>query len=173
MVDALKSRSALAEVLKPGRYGAETGAPGVTVSEVRGRTLVHIDFGNAESAAPAPDAIPMGPGRWLIASTETGLAVRLATEHPDAAVNDISSSRTCILLSGPKARTVLAAGCSMDLHPSVFKAGDSATTLIGQFTVTLKATGDDSFEIFVARGFAQSFIEWLNGVAAEVGYEIA
>lgn len=173
MVEALKPRSALADILKPGRYGVAAETSGVTITEIRGRALVHIDFGSLESTAPAPDAISMGPGRWLIATDDKVLAERLAAEHTAAAVNYISSSRTCLQLSGPKARTVLASGCSMDLHASAFKSGDSATTLVGQFTVTLMATDDDTFEIFVARGFAQSFFEWLTGVAAEVGYEVS
>ncbi len=172
MVEALEPRSALADVLKPGRHGAAAEVPGVTIAEVHGRALVHIDFGSTERTAPVPDTISMGPGRWMIATDDKGLAERLAAEHNDAAVNDISSSRTCLRLSGPKVRTVLAAGCAMDLHASAFKSGDSATTLIGQFTVTLKATDDDTFEIFVARGFAQAFFEWLTSVAAEHGYEV-
>ena len=56
-------------------------------------------------------------------------------------VVDLSANRTTFELSGPRARAVLEKGCSLDLHPRVFRAGTALSTEIGGIPAILWKTG--------------------------------
>ena len=190
MVETMKRRSALASVYVAGRFGVDTDVPGTTFQERPNLTLVHVDCGDAVAESALGFTLPtaglskadgntralwMGPGRWLIVATDTtygALADKITSRLPDAAVNDVSSSRTVLRLSGPKVRDVLAAGCPIDLHPTKWTPGACATTIFGHFTVTLDCIDTESFDIYIARGFAMSFYEWLMEAAKEFGVEV-
>ena len=189
MVEALKPRSALDGVYQPGRFGADAETPGLIVTARTGLTLTHVEYAQNDSstalelakilggalptATNAADVgkvrvIWMGPARRLIVGNVPDLAAAL----PAAAINDISSSRTVLRLSGPKLREVLAAGCPLDLHPGVFKTGCCATSHIGHFTATLDCFDAMTIDVYVARAYGLSFFEWLTEAAEEVGYEV-
>lgn len=190
MVETLKRRSALEGVYHTGRHGLPDGAPGVTLGERRSRALVHIEcpdearaqalglsLPGANAAAETSDVrtVWLGPNRWLATAKESApgaLARDLAAKAPDAAVNDVSSSRAVLRLSGPKVRDTLAAGCPLDLDPIAFKAGMAATTVCDHFTVTLDCIDAETFDVYVARGYAVSFWEWLLEAGAEYGVEV-
>ncbi len=196
MVETMKRRSALASVYVAGRFGASIDAPGTTIQERRNLILVHVDgrADGAESAlglaetlgftlpkaghsAAAGDTrvLWMGPGRWLVTAADTehgALANKIANRIPAAAVNDVSSSRTVLRLYGPRVRDVLAAGCPMDLHPTKWAPAACATTILDHFTVTIDCIDTDSFDVYIARGFAASFYEWLMETAQEFGVRV-
>jgi len=197
VVETLKRRSALTSVYVKGRYGANQDMPGTTVEERGKLTLVHDEYAadDPESALGLADvlgfALPkaghsaaaantralwMGPGRWLVVgkdATYGALAQKIAARLPDAAINDVSSSRTVLRLTGPKVCDVLAAGCPMDLHPTKWAPGACATTIFDHFTVILDCIGANDFDVYVARGFAQSFYECLMEAGEEFGVEVA
>jgi sarcosine oxidase, subunit gamma len=115
-----------------------------------------------------------GPDEWLVMSSgrapetlESQLRDAVAA-HGGAAV-DVSAQRTTLRLRGDHARDVLARGCSLDLHPSVFGLGAAAQTMLGQAAVVLipmSANGTD-FRILVRSSFAQHVAEWLIDAAEE------
>lgn len=187
MVETLKRRSALARVYVKGRFGADTKVPGITISARADMTLVHVDGADIDTENVRRFKLPaagqstadggtrtlwMGPGRWLMTSGDGALAQKVTAGMPTAAVNDVSSSRTVLRLTGAKVRDVLAAGCPIDLHPTKWTAGMCATTILDHFTVTIDCVDADSFDVYVARGFAQSFFAWLMDAAAEFGVEV-
>lgn len=117
----------------------------------------------------------LGPDEWL-----------LLTEHhqPDALVKDIqtalnghvasvvdtSAGQTVIRLSGPSALDVLARGCALDLHPSVFPPGACAQTLLARAQALLIAVDDTpTFDIIVRRSFAPYVAAWLKDSARQFG----
>ncbi len=195
MGNTINRRSALESVYKTGRLGADSGITGIHISERTGLTIVHVEVAidDDESAQslevllgtslPSPGQsvdssdyrlICSGPGRWLLVSpgnthgeTENRLGVAIGV-----AVNNVSSSRCVVRLSGAHVRDVLAADCKIDLHPSVFSPGSSATTDIDHVVVILDCIDEDTFDVYVPRGFAVSFWEWLMEAAAEYGGEI-
>ena len=69
-----------------------------------------------------------------------------------------------------RARTVLAKGTPVDLHPDVFPVGKSALTQMAHVGVLLTRVGDDTYDLSVFRGFSESFWEWLSEQAEEFGY---
>jgi sarcosine oxidase subunit gamma len=131
--------------------------------------------GDAEGAILA-----IAPGRWLVESRDPRLAQRLAGQiGPDlGAVTDLSHARVAIRVSGPKASWVLAKGLALDLHPNAFPSLKVAQSAIHEVGVVVRRLspdnpGGDSFDLYVYRGFALSFWDWLTEAAAETGYRIA
>ncbi|MGF1611189.1 MAG: sarcosine oxidase subunit gamma [Kiloniellales bacterium] len=135
-------------------------------------------------------ALWIGPNEWWVimppddqsgdgpASAER-LRQALAGQH--AAVTDISDSRACIRVSGPRARDLLAKGCPLDLHPRVFGPGRCAGSLLAKAVVVLHQTSgaagdegadDPTFDIYVARSFAEYLWHWLEDAAREYGLAV-
>jgi sarcosine oxidase subunit gamma len=122
----------------------------------------------------AVDAIWFGPQEWLVTSTDRGgedLEARLreaVTDHGGAAV-DVSAQRTSLRLRGAHARDVLAKGCSLDLHPTVFGVGVAAQTMLAQAAVVLIPLNDNGsdYRILVRSSFAGYLAEWLIDAAGE------
>jgi sarcosine oxidase, subunit gamma len=115
----------------------------------------------------------LGPDEWLVTSPsrtpqalESGLRDAVGGR---GAVVDVSAQRTTLRLAGEHARDVLAAGCSIDLHPRVFRRGAAAQTLLGLTSVVLIALDDTgtSYHILVRASFAQYLASWLLDAAVE------
>jgi sarcosine oxidase, subunit gamma len=115
----------------------------------------------------------LGPDEWLVTNPfqtpqelEAGLREAVGGR---GAVVDVSAQRTTLWLTGEHARDVLAAGCSIDLHPSVFRRGTAAQTLLGLASVVLLALDDTgtSYHILVRSSFAQYLARWLLDAAIE------
>lgn len=196
MVDFTQSRSALERVYIQGHFGVPGKQPGVTLTERRHVTMVHVEHRDDDPESPLAIAsavgfplpragetaekderrvIWLGPSRLLVTASGTssaGLSDAIASKAQNAAVNDVSSSRVIIRISGSNARDLLAAGCSLDLHKDVFKPGMTATTNVDHYTAILDCIDTDTFDIYVARGFGMSFWQWLIEAAEEFGGEV-
>jgi len=74
-------------------------------------------------------------------------------------------------LSGDKARALLLKGCPLDLHPSVFKPGQCAQSVLGKTSVTLWQIADAPvYRMIVRRSFADYLGHWLIDAAREFQY---
>ncbi|MDR7085079.1 sarcosine oxidase subunit gamma [Arthrobacter ginsengisoli] len=112
----------------------------------------------------------LGPEEFLVvAPTEvheslgTDLIQRLLAALADGQgqVVDLSSNRTTFELSGPRSCAMLEKGCSLDLHPSVFKAGMALSTEIGGIPAVLWKTAEETYRIFPRASFAEFLGRWL------------
>ncbi|WP_162913943.1 sarcosine oxidase subunit gamma [Taklimakanibacter lacteus] len=195
---AVQRVSALADVAVQGRFGADKGAPGVTLSVRHPMSIVTViarkgrsdDLGKAIEAAykcslPAVGA-STGKGaisfHWCGAEQYYAIAEGKAEGelYRDlkarleglASCSDQSHGRVILRVSGPKARTLLAKGTPIDLHPAAFGPGKSAVTQMAHVGVHLVQTGKDEFELSVFRGFSESFWEWLTEQSEEYGYQV-
>lgn len=119
-------------------------------------------------------ALWLGPDEWLVLapvgrSQHLGNSLRLALGTEEGAVVDLSAHRTTVELSGPRAREVLAKGCSLDLHPTVFGPADCAQTLLARAPVLLLGRGGDppSYWLLVAASFAAYVVDWCLDAAVE------
>jgi sarcosine oxidase, subunit gamma len=127
---------------------------------------------------PATTMIWFGPEEWLVVSDDVdgeALEAQLregVDAHGGAAV-DVSAQRTTLRLRGAHARDVLAKGCSLDLHPSVFGPGGAAQTMLGQAAVVLIPLDDKGtdYRIVVRSSFAGYLAEWLIDAAEEFGVD--
>ncbi len=117
----------------------------------------------------------LGPDEWLIgagAERASRLASRLAEalDRFHAAVNDVSGGHVELRVSGAHARTVLAKGCTLDLHPREFAPGQCAQTGLGRTAVLLATAGDPStYTIIVRRSFSDYLCRWLANAARPLG----
>src|SRR5437879_177791 len=84
----------------------------------------------------------LGPDEWLVVAAPEErplLEVELREALGDelGAVVDVSAQRTAIELSGPDSLDVLGQGCSIDLHPGVFREGGCFQTMLARAQVIL------------------------------------
>ena len=144
----------------------DAGAPGFAdaVAAVAGCPL---PAPNRVSRGAARAIMWLGPDEWLLVG-EAGegpalaaeLGAALAGRHVSAV--DVSASRAIVELSGPGAREVLAAGCSLDLHPRAFAPDHCAQTLLANVAVILEQTdGAPTFRVQVRPSFARYLADWL------------
>ena len=190
--------SPLADVALQGRFGADKGAPGVTLSVRHPMSIVTVIArkGKSEALGKAIEtaykcSLPgvgesTGKGaltfHWCGADQYYAVAEGRADGefYRDlkarldglASCSDQSHGRIILRITGAKARALLAKGTPVDLHPSVFGPGKSAVTQMAHIGVHLAQTGKDEFELSVFRGFSENFWEWLTEQAEEFGYQV-
>jgi sarcosine oxidase subunit gamma len=120
----------------------------------------------------------LGPDEWLVTSPgglAPDLAVRLrrAAASRQAAIVNMSASRTIIEIDGGQARTLLRKGCGIDLHPRAFGPGQCAQTVFAKVPVIIdqlaipQLGGAPVYRLFVRRSAARWLAEWLIDAADE------
>lgn len=117
----------------------------------------------------------LGPDEWLVVtpvSASPELADRLdqslSTIH--ASVNDISGGQVVLMLSGTRSREVLASGCTLDLHPREFRAGDCAQSGLARANVLIALVDDEpTFMVVVRRSFSDYLCRWLARTGSDAG----
>jgi methylglutamate dehydrogenase subunit D len=176
--------SPLAQVVVPGRFGADRGFPGVELSVRHPASIVTVIArkGCADSVAAALKDLKGCAVHWagfeqyyVVAEgrSEGALYGELRGRFAGmASVSDQSHGRIIIRIAGSKSRKVLAKGTAVDLHADEFPIGQSALTQMAHVGVHLTRTGENAFELSVFRGFAESFWEWLTQQAEEFGYQV-
>lgn len=200
MVEAtVTRRAALNEIYQTGEFGEITNnKPGVVFAERRALAIIQVaawsEHADATisaieqavgvkpsrtgcSAVQTGDtaALWVGPDRWLIIEKEhrnLGELVHSAVTTAMAAVTDQSHGRCVLRLSGAEARNVLRKGTTLDMDPAYFKPGEARTTSLFHMNGLIHCLADDTFDIFVARSFGQSFFEVITHAAAEYGYRV-
>jgi len=102
----------------------------------------------------------LGPDEWLVLGGHE-------EDYPRAAATvDVSAGRVVLELSGTDAVEVLAQGCSLDLHPSVFAPGSCAQTLLARAQVILVRPDERRFLLLVRPSFAPYLRAWLEDAIA-------
>ncbi len=149
-------------------------------AKAAGDTLGSALPGSGRAAvADAATVLWQGPDHWLLvtehgarAALQERLGRALADTH--AAITDVSSASTVIRLGGPRARDVLCKGCFLDFEPPHFTVGSCAPTRIAVFAVTVHQVDDTpAYDLYVARGMALAFCEWLLDGGLEYGIAVA
>jgi heterotetrameric sarcosine oxidase gamma subunit len=123
------------------------------------------------ASAGALSLLGIGPGRWMLVEH----AVPLRSQGPLERLTDafeivieIGDAWTQIAVSGTAMHDLLAKGCALDLHPTVFREGACAVTGFAHLRCLLFRFGA-GFRLFVGRSYAASLAEWLIEAAAEFG----
>jgi sarcosine oxidase subunit gamma len=142
---------------------------------VRTATGCHLPPGaNTWSGDPNCAALWLGPDEWLIVgpdgkSEDLCSRLRGGLTGMHHSVVDLSANRTIIEIAGADARTVLAKGCPLDLHSSVFGSGHCAQSLLAKSQVILQCMdARPALRIFVRISFAPYVAEWLLDASAEL-----
>jgi sarcosine oxidase subunit gamma len=110
----------------------------------------------------------LGPDEWLVIGPDGYDAepLRAALGDRHGSVVDVSAQRTTLLVGGPRARDLLAHGCALDLHPSMFGPGACAQTMLARAQVVLLPQ-QEGFLVLVRSSFAAYLAEWLLDAATE------
>lgn len=123
----------------------------------------------------------VAPDDWFViaphaqaAALEAKLRDSLQNQH--FAVTDVSSGYYRLALSGTGARSMLAQGCPLDLHTSVFKPGQCAGSHFFKASVWLWLVATDSpaaprFDLLVRRSFAPYVDTMLRKASKETTVE--
>lgn len=113
----------------------------------------------AALAADALAADARATDALVIALSE---AVGDGTPNADGAVVVLSASRHTLELSGARARDVLAAVCTLDLHPRTFPVGHATQTLLSRAPVLLQLVdATPTWRLLVRPSFVSYVVEWL------------
>lgn len=198
MADSYLRQSPLDHLGLDGRAQAGRGEAGVAMGERRFPVIVGLrgdadqeDFSEAAKKAlgfalPVEpnttagkgkvSALWLGPDEWWIVSSDSAkLASKLekALDGQAAAVTEVGESRTCIRVSGPKARDLLAKGTPLDLHPRAFRPGACAQGQLAKADALIHQVDDEpSYDIYVLRSFAEYLWLWLEDAAREYGMTV-
>jgi heterotetrameric sarcosine oxidase gamma subunit len=189
----------LNEIYKTGEFGELiNNEPGVIFNERRALSIVQVSAWEDQLEATMqaiektigikpPDkpcistqssesnVIWIAPSRWLIIEKEQRDLFDLINQNVTsdmAAITDQSHSRCVIRLSGKETRNVLRKGCSLDLDDAHFKINEAKTTNLFHMNALIHCSDENSFDIYVARSFGQSFFEVITHAAAEYGYRV-
>ncbi len=149
------------------------------VDVVRGLFGVELPIApNTTAKTHALSALWLGPRSWLlVAGAESALvdfaAKRDAMNATGGALFDVTASRFAWTISGPRAATVLATGCPLDLHPRAFASGACAQSLFGHVNVLIEKRDDaPTFAMMAARSFRRDVEHPLAVAAAQYGYDV-
>ena len=193
MVEAYRRRGPLAALALSGhpRGAGSTATVRLTECAPRGQIALRGDAGSralrgaAEKALGvalpvAPNTVStgeratvlwLGPDEWLAvvpAGDEAGVlsALQAPLQKAHALASDVSHSRGIIGLAGTGAPDLLARGCSLDLHPSVFGPGRCAQSSLARCHMLLhQVDAAPAFEIYVHRSFMEYAWTWLRDAA--------
>ena len=155
--------------------------PGFELRPVNGRSMVQLRVrpNGADAARQAlqlpqdllrwgedPTACWLGPDLWLL--TSDAQRVEDIIGHIDQsllgqlyAATDMSSSYVCFALRGPAARSVLAMGCGIDMHPSAFKTGRCVRTHFANVLLLIVAVEDNHFDLYLDRSYSRYLNDWI------------
>lgn len=121
----------------------------------------------------------LSPDEWLAVlgdEAETGVASTAVVESLNVALGerrgqvvDVSSNRTILELSGPKARAVLDKTIELDLHPREFPVGRAVSTQMESVAVILWRTAEDTWQLMPRASFAEHIVRWLVDGMREFG----
>ncbi|MFB3738413.1 MAG: sarcosine oxidase subunit gamma [Candidatus Velamenicoccus archaeovorus] len=155
------------------RLGAREVRPGAQVSlRVRDAADPHplapADVPNTWTTIDGREVLWLGPDEWLAVSEHEEPAVLLAWAETRLAgtfhaVVDVSDARAVLELGDADRLELLAAGCGLDLHPSRWRPGTCAQTLLGNVQVLLQER-EGSTRVCVRPSFAGHLVRFLLAV---------
>ena len=192
-------RSALAECMKPGRYGA--GAATVMLSEkpigrlmqiagwpgsfeaaatriMRGLGFSSIGDFRMARAVGANIAFRIAPERILLSlpDDDTWNRVAPSLNPSDTPSLDLSHARARIAISGACVRDLMARLLPIDLHEEAFARGQFVQTGLHSVPILLHRLADQNdaaaYDLYCPYTWAVSVWEALIGSALPLGYEI-
>lgn len=125
---------------------------------------------NSLTRAEGAELCHIGPDRWLLraplaAEAEWEAALNPAAAPADISVVRVSDTQTFFRITGADADQILAIGCPLDVHASVF--GDDAVSHTEFFAVkalVLRCAG--GFDCAVEQSFGDMIEDYLNRATA-------
>jgi sarcosine oxidase subunit gamma len=112
--------------------------------------------------------------QYWIRSVSSNLAEQLRASLPEhaASLTPLDGSRTCILIEGPAARSLLGRLVAVDVDSDYFGIGHFAQVPIHHVGGLLYRAASDCYEFIALRTFAASTFEIIEDAARFYGYDI-
>lgn len=131
---------------------------------------VALGFDLPRAANRFPDMEPrvarLGPGEWTIQGGPSAQEIGGRLSNTTHSVSDETPGKAGWEIRGTKAADLIACGCSLDLHPTVFPAGACTRTLIARIpALIMRASAAPSFVLIVDLSFELYFGDWLADAA--------
>ncbi len=144
--------------------------PGITL-RARGDACARVAVALGVPALPAANRTTRGtggalacwlrPDEWVLLGDGADPAGLSEAVGADGAVIDTTASRVGFVLSGARARDVLASCCPLDTRPVSFGPGQCAQTLIGHAGVLLAVLEGDRYLVVCRPSTADYVVRWL------------
>ncbi|WP_058633778.1 sarcosine oxidase subunit gamma [Aureimonas ureilytica] len=111
-------------------------------------------------------ALWLGPDEWLLVApyNQAGTlfaGIEAALEGIPHSLVEVSHRSLGFALTGPKAASVLASGCPLDLDLRAFPVGMATRTVLAKTEIILQRVGAEEFQIDVWRSFANYTLGYL------------
>ena len=122
-------------------------------------------------------ALWLGPTSWLLVATDAAALTRFAAQRDavnaaGGALFDVTASSLAWTVGGPRAATVLAKQCPLDLHERALSEGACAQSVLGHVNALFYRRDRGSFTVVVARSYARGVWRMLCQSAAQYGYDV-
>jgi sarcosine oxidase subunit gamma len=134
-------------------------------AEAGGRLSARLGPDEWLLCAPAADQLPSTADAQLADALPATAGAQLAGEH--YSLVDVGHRYQAFELAAPNAPFLLAAGCPLDLHPSVFGPGCATRTLLGKAEIILWRL-PRSYRVECGRTFAKYVEAFLREAAREL-----
>lgn len=117
-------------------------------------------------------ALWLGPDEWLLLApageaASIGASIASALAGAPHSLVEVSDAHAALIVEGPRAAALLAAGCALDLDLRAFPVGMCTRTLLAKATVVLWRQAPGRFRIELRRSFAAYGWSFLAEAARE------
>ena len=123
------------------------------------------------SAGSAHEMLWLAPGQWLIRSTGVGRDIAAGIEDACRGalfhLTDVTDAMCAVDIDGRRSGDLIAKGCSLDLHPTVFRIGQAKRSLLGQVRVVLHRISASRYRTYFDVSVREHVMQWLKVSAEE------
>lgn len=123
------------------------------------------------SSGGVSETLWWAPEEWLIRVTdaERDIAAKIEEACRGALfhVTDATDALRAVEIDGRRSSDLIAKGCSLDLHPTVFRVGQAKRSLLGQIRVLLHRISASRYRIYFDVSVQEHVMQWLKLSAEE------
>lgn len=127
------------------------------------------------SASGVGETLWLAPGQWLIRSTGRDIAAGIEDACRGALfhLGDVTDALCVVEIDGRRSEDLIAKGCSLDLHPTVFRIGQAKRSLLGQVRILLYRLSTSRYRISFDVSLRQHVLSWLEISSEEFRHDPA
>lgn len=127
------------------------------------------------SSGEVPEILWWAPGEWLIRNTDAANDITARIEEACRGalfhVTDVTDALHAVEIDGWRSSDLIAKGCSLDLHPTVFRVGQAKRSLLGQVRMLLHRISASCYRIYFDVSVQEHVMQWLKVSAEEFRHD--
>lgn len=110
-----------------------------------------------------PKTARLAPGEWLIFDGPNVAEIAMKLGSTVHAASDPTPGKAAWTIAGARAADLINAGCSLDLHPKVFRPGCIARTLLADASALISRPNEEpAFDLIVDQSLAHHISGWFG-----------